>query len=360
MRAVASEDLVAARVPALAVSREPILTQVGTYLAVSESKVPDVYRLEAAGGIDNRSPAATAFVLDRLAAGAAEMRDLIVEAWQMSDDAKVGYPGHRRARRRVRRRRADAARTSAWATERQAIEPRVARPASERVLSWRPSEKPGGVVDRSSPVKQTNTARALAACRAPSPVSLLAASAAGAQTPPARARRRSERARASRVPGQRRRFRARARRRQHGRARDGEIRRQPHHRSGRASFAQRMIDDHSTAAVKLEAATRGTNLRPGAARDGRERDGQARGVARLASEDGIQRDNDYMRMQVPAHRRALALLQWESDNGPMPGSSARDEPSPRPSSSTCRSRQTYLSAHNLTPYEAPPPAVPCT
>lgn len=93
VRAVASEDLVAARVPALVVSRDPILTQVGAYLAVSESKVPDVYRLEAAGGIDSHSPAATALVLERLAAGAAEMRDLIVDAWQMSDDGKVGYPG---------------------------------------------------------------------------------------------------------------------------------------------------------------------------------------------------------------------------------------------------------------------------
>jgi len=93
VRAVASEDLVAARVPALVVSHDPILTQVGAYLTVSASKVPDVYRLESAGGIDGHSPAATVFVLDRLAAGAAEMRDLIVEAWQTSDDAKIGYPG---------------------------------------------------------------------------------------------------------------------------------------------------------------------------------------------------------------------------------------------------------------------------
>jgi hypothetical protein len=93
VRAVASEDLVVARVPALAVSHDPILTQVGAYLATTESKVPDVYRLEAAGGIDAHSAAATTLVLDRLAAGAAEMRNLIVEAWQTSDDAKVGYPG---------------------------------------------------------------------------------------------------------------------------------------------------------------------------------------------------------------------------------------------------------------------------
>lgn len=93
VRAVANEDLVTARVPAVAVSQDPILSQVGAYLTVSDSKVPDIYRLEAAGGIDAHSPAATVFVLDRLAAGAAEMRNLIVEAWVQSEDVKVGYPG---------------------------------------------------------------------------------------------------------------------------------------------------------------------------------------------------------------------------------------------------------------------------
>ena len=93
VRAVATEDLVSARVPALATSTDPILAQVGAYLADSVSKVPDVYRLEAAGGIDAHSPAATALVLDRLAAGAAEMRNLLVEAWQTSAGVKVGYPG---------------------------------------------------------------------------------------------------------------------------------------------------------------------------------------------------------------------------------------------------------------------------
>jgi hypothetical protein len=92
VRAVATEDLVVARVPALATPSDPLLAQVGTYLAMTESFVPAVYRLEAAGGIDAHSPAATALVLDRLAAGAAETRDLIVEAWQASASASVGYP----------------------------------------------------------------------------------------------------------------------------------------------------------------------------------------------------------------------------------------------------------------------------
>ena len=92
VRAVATEDLVAARVPALAMSADPILGQVGAYLTTSGSFVPAVYRLEAAGGIDAHSPEATALVIDRLAAGAAEMRDLIVDAWQASATVRIGYP----------------------------------------------------------------------------------------------------------------------------------------------------------------------------------------------------------------------------------------------------------------------------
>ncbi|HEY0381231.1 MAG TPA: hypothetical protein VGC72_03425 [Candidatus Elarobacter sp.] len=93
VRAVATEELVFPRVPALAASNGPILAQVGTYLTATASHVPDVYRLEAAGGIDTPSDAAKALVIERLAAGAGEMRDLIVAAWQASGDAKVGYPG---------------------------------------------------------------------------------------------------------------------------------------------------------------------------------------------------------------------------------------------------------------------------
>jgi len=92
VRAVASEESVAHRMPAPALSSDPILAQVGRYLATTERFVPAVYRIEAAGGIDAHSPEATGLVLDRLAAGAAEMRDLIVEAWVASGSASVGYP----------------------------------------------------------------------------------------------------------------------------------------------------------------------------------------------------------------------------------------------------------------------------
>lgn len=78
-------------------------------------------------------------------------------------------------------------------------------------------------------------------------------------------------------------------------------------------YAQHMIDDHSTAEVKLQAATRGVAL-PGP----RERHANglaARGVETLSQMSGAQRDNAYMRMQVVAHRRALDIVQWEAQNG---------------------------------------------
>jgi hypothetical protein len=89
---VASESLVARRIPsAIARSRDPILLQIGHYLARTESNVENVYALEARHAIDTPTPGSTAFVLDRLAAGATEMRDLIVEAWEASARARLGH-----------------------------------------------------------------------------------------------------------------------------------------------------------------------------------------------------------------------------------------------------------------------------
>jgi hypothetical protein len=54
--------------------------------------VPRVYALEASGAIDAASPDAAALVIDRLAAGAAMLRDLVADAWTASEQKKVGYP----------------------------------------------------------------------------------------------------------------------------------------------------------------------------------------------------------------------------------------------------------------------------
>lgn len=119
-------------------------------------------------------------------------------------------------------------------------------------------------------------------------------------------------------------------------------------------FAQRMIDDHSTAAVKLEAATRGSNVGPVPNTD-------AGGgmsptmLGRLQGESGTDRDNDYMRMQVPAHRRVLRLLQWEADNGQIAGLKTLASALVPTVQQHLEIAQAYLAAHNLTPYSPPPP-----
>jgi hypothetical protein len=89
---VANEELVLRRIPAAAApAADPILAQVGGYLAQTARGVETVYQLEARHAIDDPTPESTAFVLDRLAAGAAEMRDLIVDAWDASGHARLGY-----------------------------------------------------------------------------------------------------------------------------------------------------------------------------------------------------------------------------------------------------------------------------
>jgi len=90
--AVATDANITSLVPAYAPSSEPIISQVETYLKATLAGVPVVYKLENDGGIDGRSPAAKAFVLARLAAGATELRNLIAEAWSESATHPVGYP----------------------------------------------------------------------------------------------------------------------------------------------------------------------------------------------------------------------------------------------------------------------------
>jgi putative membrane protein len=82
------------------------------------------------------------------------------------------------------------------------------------------------------------------------------------------------------------------------------------------SFAQQMVGDHSTAAVKLQAATRGVAL--GAPPPRLTTSREVRGIELLAMLSGPQRDAAYMRMQVGEHRRAIALMEWESQNGKVP------------------------------------------
>ncbi|HEV7229034.1 S1/P1 Nuclease [Brevundimonas sp.] len=62
------------------------------YLRTTLEQVVPFYRLEKAGGFASGDPRGTAFATARLAAGAGELRDLIVIAWRLAGQAEVGWP----------------------------------------------------------------------------------------------------------------------------------------------------------------------------------------------------------------------------------------------------------------------------
>ena len=91
VRATVTADTVAAKLAPLRISDLPIEEQVAAYLTTTGGYVIPFYELEKAGGLspgDSRGPA---FATDRMAAGASQLRDLIVEAWQASVDRRVGW-----------------------------------------------------------------------------------------------------------------------------------------------------------------------------------------------------------------------------------------------------------------------------
>lgn len=63
------------------------------YLETTQSQIVPLYRIEkATSGYRKANRKAKRFVASRLAAGASELRDLVVDAWHASDRASVGYP----------------------------------------------------------------------------------------------------------------------------------------------------------------------------------------------------------------------------------------------------------------------------
>jgi hypothetical protein len=92
VRAHASLDDVKAKMRPLALSDAPIAAQVGTYLRTTASYVVPFYELQKNGAFSSASRGAQDFTDARLADGASELRDLIVDAWNASDSIVVGYP----------------------------------------------------------------------------------------------------------------------------------------------------------------------------------------------------------------------------------------------------------------------------
>lgn len=69
----------------------PIEQRVTDYLLKSRDQVIPLYEMEKAGGMKPGNPLGGAFATARLAEGASELRDLIVEAWRASATANVGW-----------------------------------------------------------------------------------------------------------------------------------------------------------------------------------------------------------------------------------------------------------------------------
>ena len=62
------------------------------YLIATSKLVEPLYALEKAGGFKDRDVRGKRFATERLAVGASELRDHIVEAWRASATVKVGWP----------------------------------------------------------------------------------------------------------------------------------------------------------------------------------------------------------------------------------------------------------------------------
>lgn len=65
----------------------------GTYLLNESQYMEPLYQLEKAGGFKDGDPRGVLFITSRLAEGASELRDLVVDAWNASGRMTVGYPG---------------------------------------------------------------------------------------------------------------------------------------------------------------------------------------------------------------------------------------------------------------------------
>ncbi|MBV8354760.1 MAG: S1/P1 Nuclease, partial [Candidatus Eremiobacteraeota bacterium] len=90
-----NEGLVRARVRPFTNCGCTIEQAIASYLTASSAQVLPLYALFAQGAFDERTDAGVNFVADRLAFGATELRNLIVEAWIGSEDQSVGYPPKR-------------------------------------------------------------------------------------------------------------------------------------------------------------------------------------------------------------------------------------------------------------------------
>lgn len=82
---------VAAKMTPLRLCDCPIERRVSGYLTATAGLVVPFYEMEKAGGLRPGDPRGTAFATARIAAGASELRDIVVEAWRVSESREVGW-----------------------------------------------------------------------------------------------------------------------------------------------------------------------------------------------------------------------------------------------------------------------------
>ena len=85
-------DAVRAKMAALTDCNCAVDKRTQAYLATTAKTVEPYYQLQKAGGFVGGDARGVAFATERLAAGADELRDLIVVAWRASAQAEVGWP----------------------------------------------------------------------------------------------------------------------------------------------------------------------------------------------------------------------------------------------------------------------------
>jgi hypothetical protein len=92
VRGVARLDLVESVMPRPDLGETAIDRRTVAYLGASLAQVTPFYRLERDGAFAEGDPRGGVFAVERLGAGAGELRDLIVLAWRESANARVGWP----------------------------------------------------------------------------------------------------------------------------------------------------------------------------------------------------------------------------------------------------------------------------
>ena len=92
VRANISEADVQNQVSPYAPGTGSIQSRVSAYLLATQAKAMPLYTLDKVHAFDGNNAEGKAFAVERLAAAANELRDLIADAWTASGDATVGHP----------------------------------------------------------------------------------------------------------------------------------------------------------------------------------------------------------------------------------------------------------------------------